>query len=244
MKLIKQIANFFGYDLYRVKIKDNHLVIDRHVFNLFKILNVNCVIDVGAHKGEFGRRLRRNGFLGQIISFEPVQHSFKELSLCCKNDPKWKAYNFALGSEESTKTIKVMKSDDFSSFLTPVSYSKERFKDSLDIDHAENVQVKTIDSILFKILKDINKPCVFLKMDTQGFDLEVIKGAQKSINNIFGIQSELSFKQIYKDAPDYIHVLKKYNELGFRVSGLYPVSRDKRNLVIIEYDCVMVKELT
>src|SRR5881392_2722193 len=59
--------------------------------------NINVVIDVSANEGQFGSSLRRNGFTGRIISFEPVSHVFDGLMRTAVRDPNWQSYNYALG---------------------------------------------------------------------------------------------------------------------------------------------------
>jgi hypothetical protein len=80
---------------------------------------------------------------------------------------------------------------------------------------------------------------VFLKMDTQGFDLQVFAGAKRSLPKVLALQSEISIQPIYEGVPEYLEALEVYTKAGFVISGLYPVSRDKDTLALIELDCVM-----
>ncbi len=70
---------------------------------LFPTLHINCVLDVGAHHGEYAEELRLNGYKGRIVSFEPVRESFRILREKCSRDERWDAYNYALGSEEAVR---------------------------------------------------------------------------------------------------------------------------------------------
>jgi hypothetical protein len=74
---------------------------------LFRHLNINCVLDVGANTGIYGSWLRNNGYQGYLISFEPVSRSFRELQQRAARDPKWKVHNMALGSVTGTMDINV-----------------------------------------------------------------------------------------------------------------------------------------
>ena len=78
-------------------------------------------------------------------------------------------------------------------------------------------------------------------MDTQGFDLNVFKGVQQHLEQIQTMQSEISIRELYEGMPDYLTALKTYTDAGFTISGLFPVTRDKNDLSVIEFDCVMVK---
>ena len=77
-------------------------------------------------------------------------------------------------------------------------------------------------------------------MDTQGYDLEVLKGADQSLSDIAAVQTELSCLRLYKQMPGYVEVLEALNERGFQLSGsASPVNQDT-SLRIIEADCVMI----
>ena len=91
------------------------------------------------------------------------------------------------------------------------------------------------------MVEGIDDPRVFLKLDTQGFDLEVLKGAESVLNKVVGLQAEASFKPIYEGMPDHITALTEFRRLGFEVTGFYLVSRDPGSYAIIEYDCVLAR---
>ena len=80
---------------------------------------------------------------------------------------------------------------------------------------------------------------IFLKMDTQGFDLEVFAGASQSLGRIRCLLSELSMTPVYDGMPHYLTSLVAFEEKGFVMSGLYPVNRNK-DLSFIEVDCMLV----
>jgi len=82
-------------------------------------------------------------------------------------------------------------------------------------------------------------PHVLLKIDTQGYDLEVLKGARQSLSSISAVQTELACQKIYRGMPGYIDVLKVLDRHGFQLSGVFPVSADTA-LRIIEADCVLI----
>jgi hypothetical protein len=80
---------------------------------------------------------------------------------------------------------------------------------------------------------------IFLKMDTQGYDLHVFKGASKYYSKISCLLTEISFQPIYQKMSDHHEAIAFYEKKGFSVSGLYPVSRQKDSS-IIEMDCFMI----
>ena len=79
----------------------------------------------------------------------------------------------------------------------------------------------------------------YLKLDTQGFDLQVMQGGLDSLCEIVGFQTEASIRPIYEGMPDYRDAIRFGNERGFEISGMFPVSLDNA-LRMIEFDCVFV----
>ena len=99
--------------------------------------------------------------------------------------------------------------------------------------------VKRLDDVFPEIISGKNYTRVFLKMDTQGYDLKVLAGAAKVLEKVVALQSEISVMPLYEGMPDYIESLGTFKKVGFELTGLYPVSRDPESLTIIELDCVM-----
>jgi FkbM family methyltransferase len=235
VNILRTIAGWFNYDVIR---QSKDILLDRHLKNLLEHHNIDCIIDAGANHGQYALSLRNMGYKGEIHSFEPLSGAYATLVSHAEHDADWYTYNFALGSSPAELTINVAENDDFSSFLTPTDYSEETFSNKSRIDHQELVKVKVLDDVLAKTIGD---KYIHLKMDTQGYDLEVFKGAQKILDQIKTLQSEISIKQLYEGMPDYITSLSTFRDAGFNITGLFPVTRDKQDLSVIEFDCVMVK---
>jgi FkbM family methyltransferase len=212
-----------------------------HLHNLLPDLQINLVLDVGARVGEYGVWLRHNGYKGNIASFEPVSANFVMLTRQASADPRWQVFNTALGADEGSAEINVTRATHFSSFLRPNQYANEAFGDRQKIDHSETVSVRRLDKVLPTLIERLQPTGVYLKMDTQGWDLEVLKGAAGVINHIAALQSEVSVKPIYCGMPSFTDSLQQFEKLGFALSGLFPVSLDTRHRVV-EFDCVCVAD--
>lgn len=94
-KLIKKIANRFGFDV--IRIQNNHCFLEKHLSNVFAKYSIDCVIDVGANTGQYAALLRRMGFNGWVVSFEPVESVFEKLAEGAMGDEKRLCYQLALG---------------------------------------------------------------------------------------------------------------------------------------------------
>lgn len=195
---------------------------------------INCVLDVGANRGRYARSLRRIGYRGLICSFEPVPEEYEHLCTAMQSDPNWLGFEIALGSEDTNQIFHIaVESTAMSSFL--------RHKDNSAIMRDITVEVRQLDSVLTQILSSIPEPRIFLKLDTQGYDLEVVKGAGNSLNQILCLQSEISVDPIYDKMPHYLTALEAYQHLGFHLSGLFEVDRRQVQETIVEMNCLMVR---
>jgi FkbM family methyltransferase len=214
------------------------LSVDAKIREVIKTYSVDTIIDVGANEGQFARRMREMGFRGHIHSFEPVSNSYEILKANARGDECWFCHNVALGRTAGTASINVSEKSYFSSFLQPNQFGCEQFGD-IKIERTEKINVTTVDQFLRA--SNITSKNIFLKMDTQGWDLEVFAGAKGSIDKIIGIVSELSFVSIYEKMKDYKEALGEYEECGFHVSGFYLVN-NAEDLSLIEADCVMIRK--
>lgn len=216
-------------------------LLEQHLASLLEMYRVNCVIDVGAHKGGYALSLRRSGYTGQIISFEPVSYSFERLQRRARNDRKWSVHNFALGDREHRAEIQVAQRADFSSLLTPNSAANNLFGSLTHVSRTEHIEVKRLDSLFEDLCSNIDLPRVYLKMDTQGYDLKVFEGLGSLTGSLVGLQSEVSVIPIYDGMPDMLEAMALYRSHGFELTGLFPVSRHNTSMRVVEFDCVMVR---
>lgn len=235
---LRKMMQSFGFDIVRYP-NDESLM--PHLIRMFSALDINCVLDVGAHFGEYGNSLRMAGYNGNIVSFEPVTESFRLLLKRSALDPKWLALNYALGDREQAMALNVLEATACSSFLQTNEYASDFLGPWTRVKEREHVQVMRLDQLISEVTAGIDRPRIFLKMDTQGWDLEVLKGASGCLDSIFGLQSEVSVKPLYSGMPSYTEALPTYSRLGFQVTGLFAVGRDWNTRAIIELDCVMVR---
>jgi FkbM family methyltransferase len=206
---------------------------------LFEMYGVDCVIDVGAHEGEYAERLRKGGYEGQIVSFEPVPRAFAELERRAAGDSAWSVHRLALGREDGTTTMNVVPGT-LSSILPATKFGAGRYPRLQEPEEVE-VEVRRLDRVVDETVGMLDGRRPFLKLDTQGYDLDVFAGASETIERFVGMQSELALMEIYKGMPRMRQALAVYEKAGFEIAALYPVSRQTRTGRVLEYDCVMVR---
>ena len=237
MKLHKEFARLFGWELLHARKEQPTL--ENHLKQLLPKLGIDCVLDVGANQGQYGAMLRHCGYKGRIVSFEPVKSTFALLKTRADRDGNWQVHNYALGAKREERIIHVTRATVLSSFREPNAFSREQYAWGMPIVGEEKVQIRMLDEVLTEVTADLKSPRLFLKLDTQGFDLQVFAGAKRTLPQVRGLQTEVSIQPIYEGVPDYLEALGVYTKAGFTVSGLYPVSRDRGTLALIEMDCVM-----
>jgi FkbM family methyltransferase len=202
-------------------------------------LSINCVFDVGANAGDYGNLLRAIGYKGWIVSFEPVQATFSKLAQRAAARPPWKVYQLALGSTNGQAEINLGQSDYLTSFLTPTEPTK-----NLPQNKAigrETVEVRRLDSIFEDCMAGIDAKRLYLKMDTQGFDLEVLRGSDGVLDQFVGAQTELSFVPLYEGMPGHLEALKEFESRGFSVVDFVPVTRVAGGLLMMEMDSILAR---
>jgi FkbM family methyltransferase len=202
---------------------------------LLSKLRIDCVIDVGANEGQYARLLRRLQFTGLILSFEPNPDVFQVMQKAFVRDPAWKGFNCALGSSDAELDFNIFEHSQISSFLP----GSERVHSKLV--RTAKVPVHRLDEFLPAVLPDWSKRRLFLKCDTQGFDLEVVKGAEGTLPSIHGLQSEVAVQSLYRGMPRYLEALSFYESLGFVLIDLWLNNRTVAGDAL-EYDCLMRRD--
>jgi FkbM family methyltransferase len=236
--LFHRVLRAWGYDLVQI---EEAWTIGPHLRTLLVVLGINCVIDVGAHTGEFGLFLRDLGYTGEIVSLEPLAASMLALARLLARDPRWRGHQLALGDRDDSVELHVTARTEFASFLTPNDYAAARFGGRVEVQRSEPVLMRKLDTVFDSLVAHVADPRIFLKLDTQGFDLTVLEGAQNCLQHVVALQSELSVKPIYGGMTSFLDALPRFRDLGFEVTGLFPVTRERDGLRVIELDCVMMR---
>jgi FkbM family methyltransferase len=217
------------------------LLLHDHLQRLFQRYAVDCVLDVGANAGQYGHELRGAGYRGRILSFEPMPALCERLRAETAGDPAWTVHAMALGSAPGTAELNVTRHDVFTSLRQPLPFAARRFGPGADVARRESVVIRRLDGVLDEVLGGGPPPRCFLKMDTQGYDLEVFAGLGRWVAHVVGLQSEVAAIALYQGMPRMAEAIARYEKAGFELSGLFPVSHDEPTGRAIEFDCVLVR---
>jgi FkbM family methyltransferase len=214
------------------------------VKTLIEKYQINTVIDVGANEGQFAADLRQIGYQGKIISFEPISTAFKILQEAASNDKNWDVHKLALGKQNAEQDIYISNDSVFTSFLKSNDWCEQEFGEKSIGKRAETVIVRRLDEVLNETVDNLDRARIYLKMDTQGYDLEVFSGLGSMHERVLALQSEMSVVPIYQGMPHLTESISFFEQAGFDIAGMYPVSTEKSALRTVEFDCLMVKSST
>lgn len=209
---------------------------------LFAKLKPDCVFDVGANAGQYAQRLRDAGYAGTILSFEPNPGAFSTLQVAARDDPRWHCYPIALGAEKARLSFNVMAHDVLSSFNTLKKEAGVAFIGGREVVQTIPVEVDTLNAVLPKLQAEHGFTSPFLKIDTQGHDLEVLRGGSEVLHYFSGLVGEVSILQLYEESCPIGESLAAFRAAGFYVVALFNVHPEARLRQMVECNCYCIRE--
>jgi FkbM family methyltransferase len=206
---------------------------------LLRSRGITLVLDVGASEGMYAKQLRRLGFDSKIVSFEPLSAAFAALEGAAAGDPLWECRRLALGSFDDTAEINVAGNSTSSSLLGMEDRQIQSAPQAKYVG-TEKVEVSRLDSIWAELVGDEDR--IYLKLDVQGFELEVLKGAEGCLSFVDCVQAELSFVPLYEGAPTFLEMIDELGSRGFRLAGLEEGHDDQSTGEMLQADGIFVRE--
>lgn len=198
----------FGLHLVRL----NGLPSERRAM-LLRHHRIRTVVDVGANNGAYGVALRGAGYSGKIISFEPTADAYRALAARAEADPFWTAIKSAIGEVEGEVMINVAANQAASSSLLPMLNVHSQSAPESRFVSSEKVDLATLDQALDGLLRPDER--LFLKIDTQGYEEMVLKGAPEVLKQVELIECELSFIPLYEGQLCFTEMLSMLKDLGY-----------------------------
>jgi FkbM family methyltransferase len=196
--------------------------------------NINSVIDVGASEGGFATKFRGLFPEAKIYSFEPIPRSFKKLIKKFELDKNFFAYNMALGNTTGELEFNRNEHIGASSFLEISKLHKDAHPYTQNYSKIK-VGVNKLDNIF----KPNNlTPNIILKLDVQGYEIEVLKGAEGLLKHIKFIYSEVCFNKLYEKQPLINEIVSFLKEKGFQISGIENISQSIKDGLFLNADAI------
>lgn len=230
--LVKEFFHLFGLDL--VKYPRAEVKRRGQVFMNFEI---DLILDIGANKGQFATEVRESGYSNRIVSFEPLSSAFGVLQRKAAKDPLWQVHRTAVGAIAETTVINVSANSHSSSIL-------EILPDHLLAEprskyvSKESIEVVTLDELLPTI--EAGAKNMYLKIDTQGYEWEVLQGASKNISRFLLVQMELSFVPLYDGEKLFEELLATMKNLGFDLYSMEQGFYDPHTARLLQADVLFI----
>ena len=207
------------------------------VARLLGARGIETVLDVGANVGQFARMVRAAGFDGDILSFEPLSDAYRRLARRSKGDPRWQAFNTAVGSEPGRSTIHIS-ANSYSSSLLAMTKAHLDAAPGSEFIGTEDVDVTTVADIVEE--HGLDPAHMFIKVDTQGYEKAVMAGAGAVIDKVAAVQLELSFVELYEGQELFDEGVATMNDHGLELWTLDPGISDAEGR-LLQCDGVFVR---
>ena len=203
---------------------------------------VTTTLDIGANAGQFATRLRGAGYRGRIVSFEPLSAAHAELVQAAKGDEDWiVSPRVALGDADGIVSINVS-NNSASSSLLPMMTSHSDADPQSSYIRTEQVRCSCLDLVAPEYVTESD--IVFVKLDVQGYELHVLRGATKLLGKVACIRTELSLVPLYRGQPAYHDMVDWIQEHGFDLWGVEPAFVDRRTGRVLQVDALFCRRVT
>ena len=193
----------------------------------------DLIIDVGANAGQYAIKLRKSGYLGAIVSVEPLPDAYAALEAAMKGDSKWRGFNAAAGAERTKSTLNVSEDSVCSSLLSPSSTLLDA------IPTARTIGSVKVDVIPLDDLEYPSSRSSWLKLDVQGFERQALEGATKILASVRVLELELGLKPSYEESYTLEKALPRLNQMGFSVVSLGRGVSDSESGQLIDVDVLL-----
>jgi FkbM family methyltransferase len=232
---IKVTLFHLGLDIQRAQ---NSLTEKTVLRQFFKSTPIDIICDVGANVGQYHDLVREVGYAAEIVSFEPLSQAHAELESRATSDPKWTiAPRQALGSEDTEIFINVASNSASSSILPMLERHRVAAPHSEYIAK-ELVPLRRLDSVAGSYLR--GKSLGLLKIDTQGYEKEVLAGIQGVLSHFKATQVELSLVPLYGNQARLADLCNQLANLGFQLRYIIPGFRDPQTHELLQFDGIFI----
>ncbi len=185
------------------------------LLDLVKPLKPRVIFDVGANVGTWTLLAKTIFPDARVEAYEPLAVHYEDFRKATKKLEGISLHSCALGSSVGKSTIKVTSFSDASSILPLTEAGKSQW--NLDCVHEIAIEIATIDHLV--ATGEAPQPDL-IKLDVQGFELEVLKGAERCLPNVAAIIAEVSFSEFYENQCLFHDVVTYLGENGLALHAL------------------------
>jgi FkbM family methyltransferase len=236
-KIIKKSLHSLGLDFHRLSPSSNSSV---QLLAALNHVQANTVFDVGANIGQFAQELRSVGFSGEIISFEPLSSAHAVLSKAAQADAKWKIHpRAAVGDQDGEIEINIA-GNSVSSSVLPMLDAHSSAAVSSAYVATERTPLIRLDTVAEHYLSPDSRP--FIKIDTQGFEWQVLDGATETLKRAQGVLLELSLVPLYDGQRLWREIIERMEKEGFTLWAIQKGFTDPRTGRSLQVDGIFLRQ--
>ncbi|NQW93660.1 MAG: FkbM family methyltransferase [Polaromonas sp.] len=233
---VKTALNAMGIEAHRFNPAASKLA---RLMAALRTFNIDLVFDVGANDGQFGQELRAGGYSGQIVSVEPMVSAHARLSQVSQGDVGWHVHpRCAVGDKTGVIELNIA-GNSVSSSVLPMLASHSKAAPESAYQGKETVPLTTLDLIVPKYLGQASASLI--KIDTQGYEWQVLDGAREIIPRVRGILMEVSLIPLYEGQRLWQESIARLEAEGFVLWALEPVFVDSANGRTLQMDALLLR---
>jgi len=191
-------------------------------------LNPDLVIDIGANRGQFALAALKVLPNANVTCFEPLNSAFAVLSSLFRWNDRVLIHKTAIGDLDSEIAINISNREDSSSLLSIGNLQTETFPGT----HSLGTEVVSVSRLSNFVSQEVLAKTTLLKIDVQGFELQVLQGAAELLDKIEFIYVECSFMELYRDQFLASDIISFLFARGFRLNGVHNTSVNKRGIAV------------
>ena len=233
---VKTALNAMGIEAHRFNPAASKLA---RLMAALRTFNIDMVFDIGANEGQFGQELRAGGYSGQIVSVEPMGAAHARLTQVSHGDAGWHVHpRCAVGDKTGVIELNIA-GNSVSSSVLPMLAAHSKAAPESAYQGKETVPLTTLDLIVPKYIGQASAP--FLKIDTQGYEWQVLDGAMKILPKVRGILMEVSLIPLYEGQHLWQESIARLEAEGFVLWALEPVFVDHSNGRTLQMDALFFR---
>ena len=233
---IREIIRNLGWDMHRLTPSGDPVT---QIVAALSQVRANTVFDIGANTGQFAKGIRESGFIGKIISFEPLTSARKKLSVLAAHDHNWVVHDqCAIGDHDGAIEINIA-GNSVSSSVLPMFTSHSSAALGSAYVGSEYVPISRLDSIANRYLEPNSN--LFIKIDTQGYEWQVLNGASESLKRAQGVLCELSLVPLYDGQWLWRDIIDRLDQEGFMLWAFQKGFTDPRTGQTLQMDGIFLR---
>lgn len=236
-KNLRSLIRSIGWDLHRLTISNNP---NARLLAALKQARVNLVFDIGANAGQFSSDLFSVGFQGKIISFEPLAAAHAQLCSFAKTNNNWIVNPRTAVGDRDGETVINVAGNSVSSSILPMHVAHSSAAPLSAYVASQKTPLIRLDSISSQYLNDDSR--LLIKVDTQGFEWQVLNGASETLKQAQGVLLELSLVPLYEGQHLWLETIARIEAEGFTLWSLQQGFTDPRSGRTLQIDAIFLRQ--